>query len=51
MVTIALFQVASTVEFPIMDYRLEGDAILLYEQPLSKFPAYHELINPFIMKK
>lgn len=46
-----MFKASSTVEFPIMDYRLEGDAILLYEQPLSKFPAYHELINPFIMKK
>ena len=34
-----------------MNYRLEGDVILLYEQPLLKFPAYHELINPFVMKK
>ena len=51
MVSFAIFQVASTVEFSIMNYRLEGNVILLYEQPLLKFPAYHELINPFVMKK
>ena len=51
MVSFVLFQVASTVEFSIMNYRLEGNVILLYEQPLLKFPSYHELINPFVMKK
>ena len=51
MVSFAIFQVASTVEFSIMNYRLEGNVILLYEQPLLKFPSYHELINPFVMKK
>ena len=51
MVSFAIFQVASTVEFSIMNYRLEGDVILLYEQPLLKFPTYHELINTFVMKK
>ena len=51
MVSFALFQVASTVEFSIMNYHLESDVIFLYEQPLLKFPAYHELINTFVMKK
>ena len=51
MVSFAMFQVASTVEFSIMNDRLEGDVIFLYEQPLLQFPAYHELINLFGMKK
>ena len=34
-----------------MNYRLEGDVIFLYEQPLLQFPAYNELINLFGMKK
>ena len=51
MVSFAIFQVASTVEFSIINYRLEGDVIFLYEQPLLQFPAYHELINLFGMKK